>query len=290
MLYKGHRSTEWCPRCGTSISQHELTQSGVYQDRSDPSLYVRFPLLDRKGESLVVWTTTPWTLPANVAAAVKADAEYGRRENGEWVAAARYPDESFVETAAGSELVGLRYRGPFDDLPPAARRRAPRDPVGRGLARGGDGHRPHRSRSGAGGLRARPGPRPPRALPRRRGGPLLRLVRMAARPLDDRGRGSDRRPTRGDRLPAPGGHAGASLPALLALRHAAHLARHGRLAHRGRRSAPAAPRRERDRGMDARVHGQAHGRLAPQHGRLEHLAAPLLRAPAADLRVRVRAT
>ena len=120
MLYKGHRSTEWCPRCGTSISQHELTQSGVYQDRSDPSLYVRFPLLDRKGESLVVWTTTPWTLPANVAAAVKADAEYGRRENGEWVAAARYPDESFVETAAGSELVGLRYRGPFDDLPPAA--------------------------------------------------------------------------------------------------------------------------------------------------------------------------
>ena len=120
MLYKGHRSTEWCPRCGTSISQHELTQSGVYQDRSDPSLYVRFPLLDRKGQSLVVWTTTPWTLPANVAAAVKADAEYGRRDNGEWVAAARYPDESFVETAAGSELVGLRYRGPFDDLPPAA--------------------------------------------------------------------------------------------------------------------------------------------------------------------------
>ncbi len=43
-LYKGHRSTEWCPRCGTSISQHELTQSGVYQDRTDPSLFVRFPL------------------------------------------------------------------------------------------------------------------------------------------------------------------------------------------------------------------------------------------------------
>ena len=45
------------------------------------------------GESLVVWTTTPWTLPANVAAAVKPDAEYGRRENGEWVAVARYPGE-----------------------------------------------------------------------------------------------------------------------------------------------------------------------------------------------------
>jgi isoleucyl-tRNA synthetase len=117
-LYKGHRSTEWCPRCGTSISQHELTQSGVYQDRIDPSLFVRFPLLDDSGESLVIWTTTPWTLPANVAAAVKEDAEYGLRENGEWVAVARYPEESFVRTVPGSELVGRRYRGAFDDLGP----------------------------------------------------------------------------------------------------------------------------------------------------------------------------
>jgi isoleucyl-tRNA synthetase len=119
-LYKGHRSTEWCPRCGTSISQHELTMSGVYQDRADPSLFVRFPLLDRRGESLVIWTTTPWTLPANVAAAVNAEAEYGRRLNGEWVAVARYPDETFEETLAGSELVGWRYEGPFDALPAVA--------------------------------------------------------------------------------------------------------------------------------------------------------------------------
>ncbi len=119
-LYLGHRSTEWCPRCGTSLSQHELTQSGVYQDRIDPSLFVRFPLLDRPAESLVVWTTTPWTLPANVAAAVHPEAEYGRRETGEWVAAARYQDETFVETVRGSDLVGLRYRGPFDDLGPGS--------------------------------------------------------------------------------------------------------------------------------------------------------------------------
>ena len=119
-LYKGHRSTEWCPRCGTSISQHELTQSGVYQQRSDPSLFVRFPLLDHPGESLVIWTTTPWTLPANVAAAVQPDADYGLRENGEWVAVARYPDDTFVRTVEGSDLVGLRYRGPFDDLGPGS--------------------------------------------------------------------------------------------------------------------------------------------------------------------------
>jgi isoleucyl-tRNA synthetase len=117
-LYRGHRSTEWCPRCGTSISQHELV--GSYVDRADPSLFVRLPLLDRPGESLVIWTTTPWTLPANVAAAVNPEARYGRRANGEWVAAGRYPDDGFEETLPGSELVGRRYEGPFDDLAPGA--------------------------------------------------------------------------------------------------------------------------------------------------------------------------
>ncbi len=119
-LYLGHRSTEWCPRCGTSLSQHELTQSGVYQDRADPSLSVRFPLLDRPGQSIVIWTTTPWTLPANVAAAVHPDEEYGRRENGDWVAVKRFPDDTYVERVTGSELVDLRYRGPFDDLGPGS--------------------------------------------------------------------------------------------------------------------------------------------------------------------------
>src|SRR5919199_417149 len=118
-LYLGHRSTEWCPRCGTSLSQHELTQAGVYQERADPSLFVRFPLLDREHEYLVVWTTTPWTLPANVAAAIDPDAQYGRRDNGEWVAVARYPDETFEEVLRGEQLVGWRYRGPFDHLPAA---------------------------------------------------------------------------------------------------------------------------------------------------------------------------
>jgi isoleucyl-tRNA synthetase len=115
-LYLGHRSTEWCPRCGTSISAHEL--HGHYEDRIDPSLYVRFPLLDRPGESLVIWTTTPWTLPANVAAAVNPEAEYGKRGNGEWVAVAMYPEETFDERLAGTELVGWRYAGPFDALGP----------------------------------------------------------------------------------------------------------------------------------------------------------------------------
>ncbi|MDH3730788.1 MAG: isoleucine--tRNA ligase [Acidimicrobiia bacterium] len=119
-LYLGHRSTEWCPRCGTSLSQHEISQSGVYQEKSDPSLFVRLPLIDRPGESLVVWTTTPWTLPANVAAAVQPTSEYGRRANGEWVAVGRYPEEDFEERIVGAQMEGWSYTGPFDHLPAAA--------------------------------------------------------------------------------------------------------------------------------------------------------------------------
>ena len=115
-LYMGHRPTEWCPRCGTSISAHELV--GSYVDRSDPSLYVRFPLLDRPGEALVIWTTTPWTLPANVAAAVQPGAEYGRLAGGDWMAVQRAQGEEFAETRPGSDLVGWRYSGPFDYLAP----------------------------------------------------------------------------------------------------------------------------------------------------------------------------
>jgi isoleucyl-tRNA synthetase len=115
-LYQGHRSTVWCPRCGTSISQHELF-AGEYKELEPPSLFVRFPLKGREGESLAVWTTTPWTLPANVAAAVKPDAEYVLREDGTWVARALHPEGTAVKTALGEELVGLEYEGPFDLLP-----------------------------------------------------------------------------------------------------------------------------------------------------------------------------
>jgi isoleucyl-tRNA synthetase len=115
-LYQGHRSTVWCPRCGTSISQHEVF-SGEYKELEHPSLTVRLPLKSREGESLAIWTTTPWTLPANIAAAVHPEAEYILREDGVWVARERDPDATAVETARGSELVGLEYEGPFDHVP-----------------------------------------------------------------------------------------------------------------------------------------------------------------------------
>ena len=64
-LYEGHKVVPYCPRCGTALSSHEVAQG--YEDVKDPSIYVRFPLLARtaEGESLLVWTTTPWTLPGN---------------------------------------------------------------------------------------------------------------------------------------------------------------------------------------------------------------------------------
>jgi len=116
-LYKGHRSTQWCPRCGTSLSQHEQAGEEYHREMEHPSLYVRFPLKEREGEALVIWTTTPWTLPANVAAAVKPDAEYVLSADGEWRARELAGEVEVVRTAWGEELAGLKYEGPFDDLP-----------------------------------------------------------------------------------------------------------------------------------------------------------------------------
>jgi isoleucyl-tRNA synthetase len=130
-IYKGHDSMPWCPRCGTGISQHEMTEG--YQDREDPGLTVRFPLLDRPGEALLVWTTTPWTLAANVAAAVGEDIEYVRIKQGAdtfWLAkgtlkqSAQGPFE-VLESKLGRELVGWRYTGPFDTLPAVVKAFAP---------------------------------------------------------------------------------------------------------------------------------------------------------------------
>jgi isoleucyl-tRNA synthetase len=122
-LYKGHDTMPWCARCGTGLSQTEVNEG--YQDKDDPGLTVRFPLVDRPGESLLVWTTTPWTLTSNVAAAVGEDLRYVRVRQGEdrfWLAkgtlrtALQGPFE-VEDEVPGRHLVGWRYEGPFDDLP-----------------------------------------------------------------------------------------------------------------------------------------------------------------------------
>ena len=181
-LFQGHRSTQWCPRCGTSLSQHEQAGEGNYEELDHPSLYVRFPLKAREGESLVVWTTTPWTLPANVAAAVKPDAEYGLADGG-WRLAETGGE--YDRVARGDELVGLEYDGRSTSSRAAAGRRPPRHPVGRGRARRGHRDRPHRARRRHRGLRALAGPRPAGARADRRERPLLSAVRPLRRDGDD---------------------------------------------------------------------------------------------------------
>ena len=74
LLYQGHKVVPYCPRCGTPLSDHEVAQG--YEDTEDPSVFVRFPLIDEADTSLLVWTTTPWTLPGNVAVAAHPDVEY----------------------------------------------------------------------------------------------------------------------------------------------------------------------------------------------------------------------
>lgn len=126
-IYKGQDSVPWCPRCETAISQHEMLTED-YKEINHKSVFLSFPVVDRAQEFLLVWTTTPWTVPANIAIAVNTKIEYGLFEaadkNKYWVALGtekRSLDlgsslNNPIEIKKGSELVGLKYTGPFDAL------------------------------------------------------------------------------------------------------------------------------------------------------------------------------
>ena len=77
LIYEGSKVVPYCGRCGTALSSHELGQPGAYQDVTEDSVYVRFPVVDADFD-LLVWTTTPWTLVSNVGAAVGPDIAYVR--------------------------------------------------------------------------------------------------------------------------------------------------------------------------------------------------------------------
>jgi isoleucyl-tRNA synthetase len=121
-LYEGHKVVPYCPRCGTALSSHEVALG--YEDVKDPSIYVRFPLLGEDGgeagESLLVWTTTPWTLPGNVAVAVASEVTYVRARIGDETVILAEPlvgkvlgeGAEVLDRFPGTELVGSAYRGP----------------------------------------------------------------------------------------------------------------------------------------------------------------------------------
>ncbi len=128
LLVQGHRVLPYCPRCGTVLSSHELAQG--YERIQDKSIYVTFPLEDGTSRELVVWTTTPWTLPSNVAAAVHPDLEYGAYRHPADPARSLIVATALVDKLAGhlgvkrleplgpgfpgSTLAGARYRRPLE--------------------------------------------------------------------------------------------------------------------------------------------------------------------------------
>jgi isoleucyl-tRNA synthetase len=123
LVFRGHKILPYCPRCGTGLSSHEVALG--YKDVKDPSLYVTLAILNadgtEEGREFLVWTTTPWTLVSNVALAVNPELQYAEVE---WEGrrlvlvadrvAALFPDADVLRTLPASEIIGLRYRRPFD--------------------------------------------------------------------------------------------------------------------------------------------------------------------------------
>ncbi len=122
LLYEGHKIVPYCPRCGTPLSSHEIAQG--YKEVEDYSAIVKFELKDRKNTYLLVWTTTPWTLISNVAAAVSADSTYAEIEyEGQNLILVKDllptlfgEDRPYRKVAEykGSELVGTNYKPVYD--------------------------------------------------------------------------------------------------------------------------------------------------------------------------------
>ncbi|GIL13476.1 MAG: isoleucine--tRNA ligase [Chloroflexota bacterium] len=131
LLYKGYKVVPYCTRCGTPLSSHEVAQG--YEDVEDPSVFVRFPLRDKPGVYFLVWTTTPWTLPGNVALAVGENVDYveveGPSPDGEGterlILAASLMEQALVHPEQykvthrykGKDLVGLHYNPLYTFLP-----------------------------------------------------------------------------------------------------------------------------------------------------------------------------
>jgi isoleucyl-tRNA synthetase len=122
LLYRSDKVVPYCPRCGTALSSHEVALG--YEEVEDPSVYVRFPLRDAPEQALLVWTTTPWTLPANQAAAVHPDVTYAAVEHdgGTVILADALVERVLGEGAriarrlSAGELVARRYVPPFPHL------------------------------------------------------------------------------------------------------------------------------------------------------------------------------
>ena len=124
LIYEGTDVMPWCSRCGTAISDMEIATEG-YRELTHKAVFFRLPVAGRENEYLLVWTTTPWTLTSNVAAAVHPELVYVRavKDGRTYILAQPLLSvlgggAQVVEELKGEKLVGLRYQGPFDELGP----------------------------------------------------------------------------------------------------------------------------------------------------------------------------
>ena len=123
-IYKGKDVVPWCPRCETAISQHEMLTE-TYKEVTHKSVYFKLKIELSNNENLLIWTTTPWTIPVNTAVAVDKDMEYALvvcEGNKYWLAkdavARVFGDNCrILKTEKGEKLVGMKYKGPYDHLP-----------------------------------------------------------------------------------------------------------------------------------------------------------------------------
>jgi isoleucyl-tRNA synthetase len=127
-LYRGHRVMPWCVRCGTSLSQHELVGADSYQEMTHTAAFIQLPVVGQPGLHFLVWTTTPWTLSANVALAVHPELEYAfvEQQGKTFILSSRLagrllPQGRRVKTVKGQELLGWKYEGPFEQFPARSR-------------------------------------------------------------------------------------------------------------------------------------------------------------------------
>ena len=121
-IYQGTDVMPWCPRCGTGLSEHEIVTEG-YKEIVHPGLFIKLPIIGRDEEYLLIWTTTPWTLTSNIAAAVHPEKKYSkvRTEKGIlYLIKGREQtlnlEFEHISDLPGEELIGLEYKGPFDEL------------------------------------------------------------------------------------------------------------------------------------------------------------------------------
>lgn len=122
LLYKGRDVVPWCPRCGTAISQHEILTE-EYKELTHKSIFVKLAVEGRKNTFFLVWTTTPWTLPANVALAVQPKLTYAEIQDKKGDIfillkdkADLIPDGKIIKEFPGKELDNLKYQDMFDEL------------------------------------------------------------------------------------------------------------------------------------------------------------------------------